>query len=112
MLDCNRIFFCSMFILSSAKISDIEGLDLFNPGISFGPILELRLCRAAVGEAVVDIPREALGPFCNPGNEGNGIPGIIIPGGRKGFDESPVRGPTEVGVPDSPVKGCLRRLKA
>ena len=91
MLDCSRIFFCSKFMLSSARISDIDGLDLFKPGIWSGAILELRLCNAAVGEAVVDT-RDTRGPFCIPGNcnaaVGNGMPGIMIPGGRNGLGDS------------------------
>ena len=50
--------------------------------------------------------REMGGPFCSPGNPagspGNGMPGIIIPGGRKGLGDSKDWGP-EVGV--SPDKG-------
>jgi len=77
-------------MLSSARISDIDGLDLFKPGISLGFILELRLCNAMVGEAVDDTRpgRDTRGPFWIPGNEGNGIPGIMIPGGRNGWGDS------------------------
>jgi len=89
MLDCNRIFFCSKFILSSARISFIDGLDLFKPGIWSGAILELRLCNAMVGVAVDDDTRDTRGPFWIPGKEGNGgIPGMMIPGGRNGWADS------------------------
>ena len=104
-------------MLSSARISDIDGLDLFNPGIWSGAIwdiLELRLCNATVGGAVDDVTRDTRGPFWNPGIGGNGMPGIMIPGGRKGLGDNRDWG-LEVGVGNPvkglPVKGCRRSPK-
>ena len=90
MLDCSRIFFCSMFMVSSARMSDIDGLDLFKPGIWSGAILELKLCNAAVGEPVVDTMdgMDTRGPLGITGNEGNDMPGIMMPGGRNGLGDS------------------------
>ena len=79
-----------MFMVSSARMSDIDGLDLFKPGIWSGAILELKLCNAAVGEPVVDTMdgMDTRGPFGITGNEGNDMPGIMMPGGRNGLGDS------------------------
>ena len=117
MLDCSRIFFCSMFMVSSARMSDIDGLDLFKPGIWSGAILELKLCNAAVGEPVVDPMGPGMdtrGPFGITGKEGNDMPGIMMPGGKNGLGDSKDC-ELEVGVGRPGimlVKGCLKRPKA
>lgn len=96
MLDCSLIFFCSGLRESSLRMSDI-GLDLlFSPGI-----LE-RLCKAE-GEVGVRRPSGT-----GKRGKGWGMPGIMIPGGKKGFEDKRM----EAGEPGPlEVSGCLNKPK-
>lgn len=111
MLDCNLIFFCSGFKESSLRMSDM-GLDLLRLLVSGN--LE-RFCKAAAAALLVgDVGSCSLPSGVKPGNLGKGwgIPGSIIPGGKKGFCDSKrfwaFTGWGEL-VGEGRLNGCLRR---